>query len=83
MALTRRARAIVALHSEMADLVRMGAYRAGTDPAVDEALTLGPRIEALLRQDRTEKTDLLAAFDLLRQVLAVDPAIGSGRRPPQ
>ena len=23
----------------MADLVRLGAYRAGTDPAVDEALT--------------------------------------------
>jgi flagellum-specific ATP synthase len=69
MALTRRARAIVALQTEMADLVRMGAYRAGTDPAVDEALALGPRIEALLRQDRNEKTDLSGAFQLLRDVL--------------
>jgi flagellum-specific ATP synthase len=70
MELTRRARAIVALQAEMADLVRMGAYRAGADAAVDEALALGPRIEALLRQDRAEQTDLLAAFQLLRQVLA-------------
>jgi flagellum-specific ATP synthase len=69
MALTRRARGIIALQTEMADLVRMGAYRASTDAAVDEALTLGPRIEALLRQDRAEQTDLLAAFQLLRDVL--------------
>ncbi len=79
MALTRRARAIVALQTEMADLVRMGAYRAGTDPAVDEALAIGPRIEALLRQDRTEKTDLAAAFALLREVLDGEAA-ASGRR---
>ncbi len=75
MALIRRARGIVALQTEMADLVRMGAYRAGADPAVDEALILGPRIEALLRQDRTEKTDLLVAFQLLREMLAGDHGV--------
>jgi flagellum-specific ATP synthase len=69
MGLTRRARGILALQGEMADLVRMGAYRAGADPAVDEALTLGPRIETLLRQDRFEQTDLLTAFQSLREVL--------------
>jgi len=73
MALTRRARGILALQNETADLVQMGAYRAGTDPAVDEALTLGPRIEALLRQDRAEQTDLDAAFHLLRDVLRPPP----------
>jgi flagellum-specific ATP synthase len=73
LALTRSARGILALQNEMADLVRMGAYRAGTDPAVDEALTLGPRIEALLRQDRAEQTDLIAAFQLLRDVLRPAP----------
>lgn len=73
MGLTRRARGIVALQAEMADLVRMGAYRAGTDPAVDEALVLGPRIEALLSQDRAEQTDLDAAFQLLRDLLTPAP----------
>ena len=50
-ALTRRARAILALHADMADLVRLGAYRAGTDPAVDEAIAVAPRLEAVLRQE--------------------------------
>jgi flagellum-specific ATP synthase len=73
LALTRRARGILALQNEMVDLVRMGAYRAGADPAVDEALTLGPRIEALLRQDRAEQTDMTAAFQLLREALPSAP----------
>jgi flagellum-specific ATP synthase len=82
MALTRRARGIIALQAEMADLVRMGAYRAGTDPAVDEALALGPRIEALLRQDRNEKTDLLVAFQLLRELLTGDRDAYASDTPP-
>src|SRR5580698_5161609 len=47
----RRARGILALHEDMADMLRLGAYRAGTDPAVDEAVLLAPRIENVLRQD--------------------------------
>ena len=53
-ALARRARAVLALAADMADLVRLGAYRPGTDPAVDEALRLAPRIEAVLAQGRGE-----------------------------
>ena len=51
-ALAVRARAILSLHADMADLVRLGAYRPGADAAVDEAVVLAPRIEAMLRQDR-------------------------------
>jgi flagellum-specific ATP synthase len=61
-ALVRRARAILTLHAEMADLVRLGAYRPGTDPAVDEAIALTPRIEAVLRQGREDRTDLGGTF---------------------
>ncbi len=68
-ALVRRARGIVALQMEMADLVRMGAYRSGADPAVDEALVLGPRIEAVLRQERNDFTALEEAFAGLRMAL--------------
>lgn len=72
MDLVRRARGILALQGEMADLVRMGAYRPGADPAVDEALTLGPAIEAVLRQGRMEQTGLEEAFQTLRQALGAD-----------
>ena len=52
--LVRRARAILAQHANMADLVRLGAYQHGTDPVVDESLLLAPRIEALLTQNKGE-----------------------------
>ena len=51
----RRARRLLSVQAEMADLVRLGAYRAGTDPAVDEALRLAPRIEAVLAQGKGER----------------------------
>src|SRR5918998_3839855 len=53
-ALAQRARRILGLAGEMADLVRLGAYRAGTDPAVDEALRLAPPIEGMLAQRKGE-----------------------------
>jgi flagellum-specific ATP synthase len=71
-ALARRARALLALHADMADMVRLGAYRAGSDPAVDEAVALAPRIEAMLRQERSEATGIEDGFELLRA--ALEPA---------
>lgn len=64
-ALTRRARSILALHADMADMVRLGAYRAGSDLAVDEAVALAPRIEAMLRQSRDEGTGIEDSFAAL------------------
>ena len=74
-ALIRRARGVLALYAEMADLVRLGAYRAGTDPAVDEAVRLAPRIETVLSQGRDEQVTLRESFDRLRSVL--EPAPGA------
>ena len=68
-ALARRARAIVALYGDMADMLRLGAYRAGSDPAVDEAVALAPRIEAMLRQERDERTGIEDSFALLGAAL--------------
>lgn len=68
-ALIRRARAILAVHADMVDMVRLGAYRAGTDPTVDEALRLSPAIEAMLRQERDETTDFEASFASLTRAL--------------
>jgi flagellum-specific ATP synthase len=68
-ALVRRARSILALHADMADMVRLGAYRAGSYPAVDEAVALAPRIEATLRQERTEHVSIENSFAALRAAL--------------
>jgi flagellum-specific ATP synthase len=69
VALVRRARAILALHSDMAELVRLGAYKPGADPAVDEAVALAPRIEAVLRQDPREPATAGQAFTQLREAM--------------
>lgn len=71
MALVRRARSILALHEDMADLLRLGAYRPGSDLAVDEAVALGPRIDAMLRQDRAEHATMEQAFGQLREAMDV------------
>src|SRR6195952_2937286 len=39
-AIIRRARGLLSLHGDMVDMLRLGAYKTGTDPAVDEALRL-------------------------------------------
>jgi flagellum-specific ATP synthase len=71
-ALARRARALLALHADMADMVRLGAYRAGSDHAVDEAVALAPRIETMLCQERDRHSSIEESFALLRA--ALDPA---------
>lgn len=71
-ALLRRARSLLALYADMADMVRLGAYRTGTDPAVDEAVALAPRIEAVLRQDRHERCGMDESFALLRAAMESD-----------
>ncbi|WP_422865443.1 flagellar protein export ATPase FliI [Endosaccharibacter trunci] len=68
-ALMRRARSILAIHADMADMVRLGAYKAGTDPVVDEAVSLAPRIEAWLNQDRNEATGIADSFAALREIM--------------
>ena len=73
-ALTRRARALLSLYAEMADMVRLGAYKPGADPAVDEAVALAPQIEAVLRQDRHEASDLAASFAALAAAMNEPPS---------
>jgi flagellum-specific ATP synthase len=68
-ALVRQARAQIALHADMADMARLGAYRPGTDPAVDAAMRVVPRIEAVLTQGRDEPTSIDASFAMLQAAL--------------
>jgi flagellum-specific ATP synthase len=68
-ATVRRARAILSLHGEMVDMVRLGAYRAGTDATVDEALRLAPAIEDFLRQAPGDRSGFVDSFQRLNQAL--------------
>ncbi len=56
------ARRELATYGDMEEMVRLGAYRAGSSEEVDRAVRLAPRIEALLTQGKDERGDALRAF---------------------
>src|SRR5262249_22179922 len=61
----RRLRELLAVHREGRDLVDIGAYKAGANPRLDEALSLMPAIDAFLRQRENELTPLAETQRLL------------------
>ena len=69
-ALVTRARALVARYEDMAEMIRLGAYQAGADPATDEAIRYNGRLEAFLAQEQDEKCDFADAYRMLADILA-------------
>jgi flagellum-specific ATP synthase len=77
--LVTRARAHMTVYEDMAELIRLGAYKAGTNDEVDKAVKLYPAIEAFLGQRKDEATDLANAYARLRTILADDERKGATR----
>ena len=68
-ALIKQARASLSLYGEMEELIRIGAYKAGADPEVDEAVRVRPALEAVLAQERDERTSIHESFTMLAEAL--------------
>ncbi len=68
-ALIRRARGPMTVYEDMAELIRVGAYKAGTNPEVDHAVKLYPQLEAFLAQRKDEATDLATGYQSLSAIL--------------
>ena len=68
--LIAHARRLLSLYDDMAELIRLGAYRRGSDPGVDEAIHYFPALEAFLSQRKDEKTDLASSYMMLAQIFA-------------
>jgi flagellum-specific ATP synthase len=65
-----RARQVMATYADMEELIRLGAYRAGTSAEVDEAIRLHKPIEAFLSQGKDEATGLAEGYQRLAQIMA-------------
>ncbi|AWN38759.1 flagellar protein export ATPase FliI [Methylobacterium radiodurans] len=65
----RRARRVLATYSDMEELIRLGAYRAGSSAEVDEAVALMPDIEAFLGQGKEEATSIGEGYARLAQIV--------------
>ncbi len=70
MSLAVRFRQIYALYQHNRDLISVGAYRRGTDPRIDQAIELWPKMTEILRQDMYEAVDIRTAREQLRSLLA-------------
>jgi flagellum-specific ATP synthase len=68
-ALVQTARGPLTIYEDMAELIRLGAYKAGTNPEVDHAIKLYPKLEAFLAQRKDESTDLADGYSSLSAIL--------------
>ena len=68
-ALIARARALIARYEDMAEMIRLGAYQAGADPATDEAIRYHDILERFLAQEKDEACDLAAGHRMLGEIL--------------
>ena len=69
-----RTKAIVSTYETSRDLVDMGAYHAGTNPALDEAIAMHPRIVECFRQEPSQSSSRRESIDALRSIVT-----GGGR----
>jgi len=67
--LVNRARALMSTYEDMAELIRIGAYKRGADPAIDEAIQHQPGLEAFLSQIRAERSDLASGYAGLTEII--------------
>jgi flagellum-specific ATP synthase len=68
--LALRVKAILSTYETSRDLVDMGAYQAGANPALDEAIVLHPRLVEGLRQMPGQSASLQDTVDRLERMLA-------------
>jgi flagellum-specific ATP synthase len=64
-----RGRQVMATYADMEELIRLGAYRAGSSAEVDEAIRLHEPLEGFLRQAKDEVTGLGEGYRQLEQIL--------------
>lgn len=67
----RKAKQVISTYEDMAELIRLGAYRRGTDPAVDEAVRLYPQLEAFLTQNKDDSSTIDDSFSKLAAILGI------------
>ena len=65
----RKFKVLFARYQRSRDLISVGAYAPGSDPVLDQAIALYPRMEAFLQQQLVEQSDFPNSLDALRNLL--------------
>jgi flagellum-specific ATP synthase len=67
----KKAKQIITTYEDMQELIRLGAYRKGSDPKVDQALVVYPKIEEFLSQNKDDKTTIDEGFARLAAIVGM------------
>lgn len=78
--LVRQFRQYYSLYRQNEDLISVGAYRRGSDPRLDEAVAMWPRIQEFLRQGMNERVSFEGSVDDLSRLMR-KPDEGAAARP--
>ncbi|MDR3459502.1 MAG: FliI/YscN family ATPase [Verrucomicrobiae bacterium] len=71
--LTATAREHLAVHRKNADLINIGAYPAGSNAAIDQAIALNGPLNKFLKQDVSEGFPPAQSWSLLGQIISPQP----------
>ena len=67
--LINRARYLLSTYDEIADMVRIGAYKKGTDPEIDEAIYYHQKLNNFISQDISEGETLQSSYEKLAKAI--------------
>lgn len=62
----RKFKSLFSRYQRSRDLISVGAYAAGSDPQLDQAITIYPRFEELLQQNLSQRSDFTNSLARLR-----------------
>jgi len=68
----KKAKLIVTTYEDMAELIRLGAYRKGSDPKVDKAIEIYPKIEEFLTQLKDDSSTIDEGFKRLAGIVGME-----------
>ncbi|MFY2508028.1 flagellar protein export ATPase FliI [Vibrio pectenicida] len=69
MLMSKAVRQVLSVCRKNQDLVSIGAYKIGSDPAIDSAFTLKPRLDSYLQQGMKETVPFDMSISMLRNLL--------------
>ena len=75
--LVTRAKTAISTYENMEELIRLGAYRKGSDASVDEAMLIYPDLEKFMAQDKADRSEFAAGYSHLAEILAAVAGGGS------
>ena len=69
--IVERAKTLLSTYEDMAELIRLGAYRKGSDDRIDEAITYYPQIEEFARQQKNQAFKLEETYQNMAEILGI------------